>query len=341
MKDFMENKDKKNGPSLFSALVSKPKSLLRFLTGWIEPVNYSYNKGFKNFVPGMLMRPGFMYRFGVERDIDVLTSSADTRAASSSESQSYNLNSGFGLFGGIQTTVKFSRSENLDLIKQGPLYRTRTTNWPDLSIRISKFKSLPLIKGPVNKMIGIFSPRTGFSRREQKTTDINGGFDVAKSTSLSFSPLLSINFKLWRSLSLSGSYTYSTEESVKKSTGDGQFQSETNSDRKTIAATTKYTFSSPGGIRIPIFGRLKFTSTVNIDLTFKYSANNSETRKCDTCEFTNSLDKSDFSVRPTVSYSFSRQIRGGLSGVWQDTNDAKSGRKSHVRQIQIWMEIRF
>ena len=190
-------------------------------------------------------------------------------------------------------------------------------------------------------MIGIFSPRTGFSRREQKTSDLVNGFDIAKSTSLSFSPLLSINFKLWRSLSLSGSYTYSTGESVKRSTGAGQFQSETNSNRKTIAATTKYTFSSPGGIRIPIFGRLKFTSTVNIDLTFKFSANKSETRKLEFGPFTNSLDKSDFSVRPTVSYSFSRQIRGGLSGVWQDTNDAKSGRKSHVRQIQIWMEIRF
>ncbi|MEE8404131.1 MAG: hypothetical protein V3S17_01935, partial [candidate division Zixibacteria bacterium] len=223
-----------------------------------------------------------------------------------------------------------------------PRYRTRTTSWPDLSIRISKFKSLPLIKGIVNRMISIFSPRTGFSRKEQRTRDIVGGFDITKSTSSSFSPLLSINFKLWRSLSLSGSYTYSTEESIKRSTGDGQFQSKTNTNRRTIAATTKYTFSSPGGIRIPIFGRLKFTSTVNIDLTFKYSANKSITSKSESGDDERvSQDKSDFTVRPTISYSFSRQIRGGLSGSWQDTNDANSGRKSHVRQIQIWMEIRF
>ena len=337
-----EDKNKKDGPSIFSSLASKPKALLRFLTGWIEPVNYNYNRGFNNFVPGMLERPGFIYRFGIDRALDVPIRSGDNRAASSGESQSYSLSSGFGLFGGIQTTVKFSRSENLDLVKQGPRYRTRTTSWPDLSIRISKFKSLPLIKGLVNKMIGIFSPRTGFSRREQETRDIVSGFNVTKSTSSSFSPLLSINFKLWRSLSLSGSYTYSTEELVKRSTGDGQFQSITNSNRRTIAATTKYTFSSPGGIRIPIFGRLKFTSTVNIDLTFKYSASISRTSKSESGDDERvSQDKSDFSVRPTISYSFSRQIRGGLSGSWQDTNDANSGRKSHVRQIQIWMEIRF
>jgi hypothetical protein len=48
-----------------------------------------------------------------------------------------------------------------------------------------------------------------------------------------------------------------------------------------------------------------------------------------------------FIVTPSVNYSFSSQIKGGLTGRWQDTNDMKLRRKSHVRELRIWVDIRF
>jgi len=44
-------------------------------------------------------------------------------------------------------------------------------------------------------------------------------------------------------------------------------------------------------------------------------------------------------IRPDISYTFSQQIKGGLSMRWRDSN--VSNQKTHLREVQIWMEIRF
>ncbi len=332
-----KDEDKKAGTG--KSWLSTPKSVLRFLTGWIDPVTYSYGKGYKSFVPGMLGRPPLNYRFGLQREPEVLLTS-DTRARSANENYSYSVGSGFSLFGGIGSTVKYSRSEDKELIKQGPRYRSRSIGWPDLSIRIQPFKSLPLIKGVVNKFINVFSPRTGYSRRVVEQFDMDNNFALSKRVARGFNPLISINFKVWRSLSISGSYTIDKNEDVTYSTGDGSLQGHTREENRTIAATSRYSFSAPGGISVPLLGKIKFTSTVDIDLGIRYASSKSENAKRGG-GFAVTSDKSDFSVVPTIAYAFSRQVRGGLSGRWQDTNDATSNRNSHVRQLQIWVEIRF
>jgi hypothetical protein len=321
------------------SFIETPKSVLRFLTGWIEPVTYSYGQGYKAFTPGMLERPSLKYRFGLEREVGVPLAS-DNRARSASEDQSYSFGSGFALFGGISTTVRYSHSQSDELIKQGPRYRGTSVGWPDLAIRISPFKKLPLIKGVVNKFIDVFSPRTGYSRRVTESYDLDNNFLISRKEVRGFNPLLSVTFKVWRSLSLAGSYTLDENDEERYNTGDGTLQTNTKTENQSIAATAKYSFSAPGGLSFPLLGKVKFTSTVDIDLGFRYAASKSETAKLGQPFFVSS-DKSDFSIIPTISYSFSRQIRGGLSGRWQDTNDHTTNRNSHVRQLQIWVEIRF
>jgi hypothetical protein len=49
--------------------------------------------------------------------------------------------------------------------------------------------------------------------------------------------------------------------------------------------------------------------------------------------------KSDFMVSPNITYEFSQQIKGGLSGIWQDISDRKT--TSHVRMLQLFVEVRF
>ena len=330
-----EEKKKASGTSW----LNKPKSVLRFLTGWIEPITYSHGRGYKTFVPGMLERPSLKYRFGFEREPGVSIGS-DTRARSASEDMQYSFGSGFGLLGGISTTLKYSYSEGKELIKQGPRYKGTSVGWPDLSIRISPFQKFPLVKGAINKFIEVFSPRTGYSRRVQESFDIDNNFLVSKHVSRGYNPLLSINFKLWRSLSVSGSYTLDEDIEERYNTGDGTLQTNNKTRNRTIAATSKYSFSAPGGLSIPLFGKVKFTSTVDIDLAFRYVSSKSETGKLGQPSFVSS-DKADMSIVPTISYSFSRQMKGGLSGRWQDTSDAITNRNSHVRQLQIWVEIRF
>ena len=316
-----------------------PLAFLRFLTNWIVPISYSYNETYNNSLPGMAIRPEWKYRFGLRKTTDVPILS-DVRSQSASEGKNYNLTSGFTLFGGLVTTVNYKRSLSRDLVKQGSRYENTSTSWPDLSIRIKKFTTLPLIKGTVNKFIDVFSPRTGFTRQTKETKDIVAGFKTSKITTKNYSPLLSVNFKLFRALSLSSTYSRNENKRENYNPTNGDIQSLTISTSKSLAITSQYSFSSPQGISLPLFGKVKFRSTVDIKVNVKINSSKTETSSSGG-PFRPSVDKSDFSFIPIISYTFSQQIKGGLTVRWQDSMDNYRHRKNHTREVQLWTEIRF
>ena len=332
--DDSEEKPEKGKP-----FYDPPLAVLRFLTSWIKPVTYSYSEDFRATLPGMLARPEWKYRFGFRRETDVPTIS-EGRTPNSNEGEKYSFSSGFSLFGGLSIDVKYGRSINRDLIKQGTRYKNVSTSWPGLTIRIQKFRSLPLIGNYVNKFIDIFAPRTGYRREVKEVYDIDGGFLTSQSVTINHNPLLSLNFKLWRSLSLSTTYTLTKSENEKYNPTSGAFQSESRTERRSLNVSTKYSFSAPGGISIPIFGKLRFKSTMSISVDVKRSSDKSETRKPGVGWVT-SKDKADFSVTPNISYTFSNQIKGGLRADWRDSYDHFRNRNTHSRLLEIWVEIRF
>ncbi|MEW6413380.1 MAG: cell surface protein SprA [Candidatus Zixiibacteriota bacterium] len=313
---------------------------LRKLTGWIDPFDYGYDETYNNTLPAMSGRPSWQYRFGFKDEAEVGEVEGAAGVRTTTEGRKYNLGSGFTFLGGMVTKVKYAQSVSEDIYKQGSRYRTTSTSWPDLTIRIQKFKSFPLIKDYLNKFIDVFAPRTGYSRQVREAEDIDAGFPTSRTTSKNYKPLLSISFKVFRALSLSASYslTEETKEIFNPTTGDEQ--TTTNGTKESIAATTKYSFSSPKGITLPIFGSVKFKSTVDIEVTVRINSEVSETKRPGE-SFVPSVDKSDFLLTPVISYTFSQQMKGGLTLRWQDSNDNYRGKKSHTREVQIWTEISF
>lgn len=316
-----------------------PLAVLRFLTGWIQAPDYSYSKDFNASLPGMLSRPPLEYRFGLTREAEVKLN-PQGRSPSSSEGESYSASSGFGFLGGISTDVKYSRSVSRDLVRQGARTEQISTNWPELNIRIRNFRTLPLIKPYVNKFIDIFSPQTSYSRSTRETVDLDNGFRTAYSEMVAYQPLLSINFNLFRKLSLSGSYSLNQDRSENYNSTNGALEKVTRSTKKSLSFTAQYSFSAPGGIGLPLLGRVKFTSTVNIQGNVKINSQKSETSDRGK-PFVVSTDKSDFSWSLSIRYNFSRELSGGLTTRWQDSRDNYRNRNSHVREVQLWVELSF
>jgi len=313
---------------------------LRFLTGWLQPFRYQYAEGFQRSIPGAPGKLPWKYRLGLDNRGE-FTVKPTNRNPSAGESMNWEIGSGFSLLGGISTSVGYKTRINRAITTVGT-DRTEsiTTSWPELTLQISRFTTLPLIKKYVNWFVDIFSPRTNYSRQVTEVRNLDRGFTVTRTESINRSPLISFTLKLFQRLSLSGSYgrTLSIEEKSNRATGAPE--SETRDTKKTLAVSTKYAFSAPTGISIPLFGKLKFKSMVTFDFSVQYASGLVETSKrgLPFVVFTNT---SSFSASPVISYTFSTQIRGGLSARWQDTNDAMRHRKSHVREIRIWTEIRF
>ncbi|MBD3332346.1 cell surface protein SprA, partial [candidate division GN15 bacterium] len=317
-----------------------PLAVLRFMTGWIKEPNYSYSRSYGNSLPGMLERPALKYRFGLADQAEVPTGDSRGTSQSAGESESYSAGTSFTLLGGLRNDVRFSRSINTDLIKQGALYENVNTKWPDLSIRISRFEHLWIIQGIVNKLIDVFSPRTGYSRDTKERTDISKGFVLERSETVNYNPLLQVNFKVVRGVSLTAAYNKTVTNTEKFNNVTGEPQTETRSENSSLGLSTSYKFSAPGGIGLPLLGRLKFTSQVQIDFSVKFNNSTTETSS-QGGPYVTSTDKSDVSISSNVSYSFSRMIKGGLTARWQDTQDAYAQRNNHLRELKLWAEIHF
>ena len=52
---------------------------------------------------------------------------------------------------------------------------------------------------------------------------------------------------------------------------------------------------------------------------------------------------SEISIAPHANYSFSSRVKGGFSAEWRESKDNSAGapRKSHVRELGIWVEFSF
>lgn len=325
--------EKKQGKPFYDP----PFAVLRFLTRWVEPVQYRYSETFSNSLPGMVQRPGWQYRLGFDESADV-TTVKESRTQFSARGEALDLTSGFKLLGGISTKVGYKRSETRDVIRVGNLGRRVSTQFPDLQITITKFKTLPLIKGPINKLIDIFAPRTGYSRDVAEEHNATAGFMTSKIESKNFNPLIGVNFKLFRSLSLSTSFQKSEQRAERFNPTNGDIQTDTRGTQRSITVTSRYSFRAPGGFTLPLFGKVKVTSTMNIELNVRKSTSESETSN-DGIQFIKADSKSDLMISPVISYDFSQQLKGGITAQWQDTKDIQ--RTSHIRMLQIWAEIRF
>ncbi len=329
------SKSKVKGKPFYSSFFAA----LRFLTGWVDPFQYKYSQTYNATLPGMLERPSWSYRFGLYRVAGVPTVGQAAQPFSNG-GYNYSVSTHFQLMGGISTNIGYKTAVTKDIIRQGARMQQQSTNWPDLDITISKFKTFPLIKKYLNHFIEVFEPQTAFSRQIQEQKNLDGGFVTSHSVTTAYNPLLSVRFKVWQALSMSAAYTLNLTSDDENSTVSGDLQKQSLSTQKSINLTARYSFRAPGGISIPIFGKFKINSTVNLQLDVRRSTSKSETADLGG-PFATFEDKADFIVSPTISYSFSQQIQGGLTGLWQDTNDNYASKTSHVRQLQIWAEIRF
>ncbi|UCG60657.1 MAG: cell surface protein SprA [Candidatus Zixiibacteriota bacterium] len=322
------------------SFTEKALNMLRLVTGWIDPFGYSYATSYTNSLPGIRSRPNWKYRFGLRREAEVDAVPAVVGAESAGETKRYEISSGFTFLGGVVTGVKYGRAISTDLIKQGTRNESVSTSWPDLTIRIRQFTKFPLIKKYLNKFIEIFTPRTGYTRQVRETFNLDQGFLVSSSVSRKHKPLLQLTFRAFRALSLSASYHLETNTKENRNSTTGSVQSLTRSTRRQLGATAKYSVTAPNGISLPIFGRVKFNSTLDLEMSVRYNSDVSETSQSGG-PFATSKDRSDIMIAPNIQYTFSRQMKGGLTMRWQDSNDNYRSRKSHIREVEIWTEISF
>ncbi|MEW5924904.1 MAG: hypothetical protein AB1746_13050, partial [Candidatus Zixiibacteriota bacterium] len=325
--------------SAVKKMVDKPLWMMRFLTSWIDPLTYDFKESYRYSYVGLLERATLKFRFGITEDVGAdidPDAGAAGRSTVSSKVTNFSFGSGTKLLGGIKTGVSFNRTINRDIKKAVSPQKSIATTFPDINFSINQLTTFKFL----NPLIRKFSPRTKFTRSTKESYNLTTGYKTSEEITINQSPLLSFTFDVARGLTIDVRTSRSVSENTSYNSTTGLVTRKQRNINTNSSASTKYSFSWPTGVRLPLFGRLKFRSTMSVSVEVTIRSQKREESTGD-APLVSAGENKDFMVVPTVSYSFSNQIKGSISARWQDTNNVQQSVKSHVRELRMTVDIRF
>ena len=329
-----------SGDNVIQRALRPVSKVMGFLTSWVDPFGYDYSEKYNYTFIGLTERAQMKFRFGLTDEIGASRRSDISTTSSNAQTKtvSYSLRSGTSFFGGIKADVSYSKKFTEDVVKSVNPQKSISTVFPDIRFSIRPLRTFKTF----NSIIKTFQPRTNYSRSKGETVNLETGITTGETITTAQRPLISFSFNIFRNMQVNVNMDRSITESKAFNGLNGVGTKHTKSTSTTSKVSTKYSFSMPTGIRLPLFGRIRFKSTMSLSLDVSLQKEQSDNFPTSSEGVSTKLsDRSVLLITPTISYSFSSQIRGGLSGRWQDTNDRLQSRNSHVRELRIWVDIRF
>ena len=146
-----------------------------------------------------------------------------------------------------------------------------------------------------------------------------GEFEKQGKINAGFSPLIGITLSLDRGISLNIRNTLNRSLDIRPSGITLQIE-------KTWSASTSY--SHKGGFTIPLPFMENWEVQNNMNFTFNFDLNESETfASGNSVDFTQQAFNSGWKIGMRVSYSFSRNVTGGLIYEYRESDSKTTGRK--------------
>jgi len=325
--------------------------LLRQLTKPIDPIRCTFSHDESRTTYRLLQRPSLKYRFGFSSKLDVGTlsgTSSGRERNSERMGDGLSLNSTVNLLGllKVSTAYDYSRATSLSTISN----RRTAQTFPKMSTSLSKLSNLQVLK-PLKPMRWLFdntNAKFDYSRTVNLTEKLTSAIgapedwkDEIETTDnrMGASFRFSKNFR--NGLKITSDYTWSKMHSKSINSALSN-QTENRKTNRVIGFSANYAFQAPNGIRFPFLRKMKLRSTLNMNLSVKYSTGFSEKRSED-LDYLPNENKSTLDLRLQANYSFSASMKGGAQMNWRDITDKllEPHRTNHTRQVSIWLDFRF
>jgi hypothetical protein len=310
-----------------------PLHFLRMFTRRIDPVNLGYRRNQSYSKSGLLGRPSWSYRLGFTDNPQVGSTGLSQSTDQVKVADAYSAKSGISL---LATHVSANYAKNINRsITSTEATKTISTRFPDFGFSFSRLGNFKLFK----KFFTSVTYNFGYYQQVEESGSERTGETFSRSTSKSFSPLASFSLDWKKGIRSSIKYTKDTKK-VENLRIVGGNQSVTIDYNNSIAINNNYTFSAPHGIKLPFLRKIKFNS--NLSLTVNVAQSSKKTKSSvGGNPYNVTADNSTFNFSASAGYSFSSQVTGGMNINWADTNDKKTRRKTHTRELGIFMQISF
>ncbi len=296
-------KKEKTGPGFFV-------SSLNFITKKFQQITVSYGRNENSNLSGLQEgMPSWAYRLSPRSDPGIsLEESAGDRNSSFSQSENYSIQSGLDISTNMKLTFAYKFNSDVQNAAQktgGSSHNNFNGNpFPDWTFRWSGLEKIPLI----NKFATRVSLDHAYSgETRDKWTNSSSEINNVTTTS-NWRPLVGMNMTLKKNITVNIRYNMSEsiDDNKKYATGANKRVS---SD---LSLTANY--SKRGGFRIPLpiwpFKNKELKNNIDLSLTLSSTSNESFMTREGKWIPKDSNEKWEF--KPTMRYSFSDRVTGGM-----------------------------
>ncbi|MBC8526783.1 MAG: cell surface protein SprA [Candidatus Cloacimonetes bacterium] len=287
--------------------------------------NYSNTYRTRYYVPSDSL-PSFSYQFGF-RDLQY----GNIQSSGQADEITLSTKNQFDIFSFLSADFNAKYNRKLEQ-NSGSKTKNVGITLPGFSLRYNKLDEII----PWN----ITSNSSVSSSFTRSTTDAGSGFwDKPDRTTIKyqFNPLVSFSTKLFNKVTSSISCNYSlthTENYI-----ENKNQSKTGNIGLNLSL--KYSFQSKKGIKLPFLKRFTISNKLDTDLDISYRKEHTQNKSSASAEWIFTANTNTFEIKPRISYNFSRDINGGLTGGYKNTTNKKTGKSTRTTELNIWVEFKF
>ncbi|MBN1781792.1 cell surface protein SprA [bacterium] len=302
--DSAQTEEKKKSFEIMKIIGFGGKALSR-----IQPITLSYNTSRKASHNGILGEPSLGYKFDMSRDPRLNISENVTQPFNIGNDARWSLRSGLDVTSQISVNLDYSFSANEN--KSSSQISGSETNsalllgkqaipFPNWTVAWRGLEKIPLL----TKFVKSASLNHGFGGQESTTK--SNGQATSVTVARDFKPLIGANLTFTNGITSTFQYNSSSSLKEQKQYGKGKTRDLSNS----ISVTMKY--QKKGGLKLPFMKGKKLDNNIDFSMNFSSSSNKSEQQQSEGGNFAETRATSNWSLKPQMSYTFSRTVRGGL-----------------------------
>jgi hypothetical protein len=322
-----------------------PLTLLRNLWGvrkLLSPFKFQYTRDASLDNNGLADRPGWLYQFGLE-ELFGLSRLKGIDQVSGGIYDGETLSETYQLIGGISASDRLSIQSTYRLTHTEQSYQSSSrirdsVRWPDVQFTLNRVENWVVIRGIARSS----SINSSFSRDMEESRPAGGDIDE-KTSQTTWAPLLSWQ-TTWKNNFIT-LLSYSTAETIRERNPETAQSGKTRERSKTLTANLNYTLQTKRGISSPVFfwmrgNRWRLQSNVRLNLSF--TRNYSSREEYGSFGWSYLQRTRMYSIKPGMSYNFSRNIEGGAEFNFARSKDLKgAGGTRQTIGITIWTVFRF
>ncbi len=303
---------------------NEPKNIFTYISK-LKNISVSLDNNYQTDYNDLQHRPNFMYQLGVP---DIVEKDS---LNSIKNKNMFSVNTGIELTRTIDISTGYSYT--FETTEANSSSQREDVTFPDISVNISEFQKW----FGIERVLTSSRLSSSYSYTVKKTGDFEWDKPNTVTKELSLNPLINWNGNWLKNINTTASYGFTNS---KTTTDRGSFESLSERNSNNFNGSISYSFTAARGLKLPFMKkRMRLKNELTSTLNFSYIIDKEENEGDGNTVVV--MDKTKFTLTPTVTYNFSKNIKGGFDLQYSNDMNHKTDEALRVFSTALWVQIKF